>query len=295
MKRTVRAALAAIVTVLALPLARAAVTVTDDAGRTVSLARPAQRIIALAPHVTELLYAAGGAGKVVGVMNHSDYPAAAKTLPEVGSNSQLDIERIVALKPDLVVLWHSGMPARQRAQLERLGIAMFHSEPQRLQHVADSLEKLGHLMGTDPAAQLAARQYREGITALAARYRHRPLVSVFYQVWDKPLYTLNDSQIVSDAIRLCGGRNVFGSLPAIAAEVGVEAVLAADPDLIVAEARTSPAYPVWRMWQQYRGMKAVKRGHLVSLDPDLLTRPGPRTLLGAQKLCRAIEAVRVRR
>lgn len=274
---------------------QAVLTVVDDAGRVVTLARPAQRIVALAPHTTEMLYAAGGAGRVVGVMNRSDYPAAARSLPVIGSNSQIDFERLLALKPDLIVLWHSGTPTRQLAQLERLGVAVFHSEPKRLDQVADSMLRLGRLMGTDRVAQQAARDYRASIATLAARYRKRPQVSVFYQVWDQPVYTLNDQQIVSDAIRLCGGRNVFGSLATLAPEVGVESVLAADPEVIVAEARSQPAYPIWRMWQTQRGMTAVQRGNMGTIDGDLLSRPGPRTAQGAAQLCQVIEAARARR
>lgn len=274
---------------------QAAVTVVDDAGRAVTLARPAQRIIALAPHATEILYAAGGAGRVVGVMNGSDYPVAARALPVVGSNSQIDYERVLALKPDLIVLWHSGTPARQLAQLERLGIAVFHSEPKRLDQVADSMLRLGRLMGTSKAAQRAAADYRASIATLAARYRKRAPITVFYQVWDQPVYTLNDQQIVSDAIRLCGGRNVFGSLPTVSAEVGLEAVLAADPEVIVAEARSMPAYPIWQMWQSQRAMTAVQRGNMGTIEGDLLSRPGPRTVQGAAQLCQVLDAARARR
>ncbi len=274
---------------------QAAVTVVDDAGRSITLARPAQRVIALAPHATELLFAAGGAGRVVGVMNYSDYPEQAKALPQVGSNSQIDMERLLSLKPDLVVVWHSGNTPRQIEQVERLGVPVFHSEPRRLEQVADSLLRLGRLMGTEAAAGAAAASYRAKIAALGARYGKRPEVGVFYQVWDQPLYTLNGSQIASDIIRLCGGRNVFAGLKAVAPQVGVEAVLQADPEAILAGARHDPANPGLTMWSAYRGMTAVRRGNLFTVDGDLLTRPGPRTAEGAAMLCEQLEQARARR
>lgn len=275
--------------------ANAAVTVTDDAGRKLTLARPAQRVISMAPHATELLFAAGGGAKVVGVMNYSDYPEAARRLPLVGSNSQVDVERVLALKPDLVVVWHSGNTPRQIAQLESLGLPVFRSEPNRLELVATSLERFGALLGTGKAAQAAAADYRSKIRKLGQQYGRRPPVTVFYQVWDLPLYTLNDQQIASDIIRLCGGRNVFGHLKAVAPEVGLEAVIERDPEVILAGKRYDPANPGLALWKPYAGMKAVKRNNLFTVDGDLLSRPGPRTAEGAAALCEQFESARRRR
>ncbi|WP_288380234.1 cobalamin-binding protein [uncultured Massilia sp.] len=273
----------------------APVTVVDDAGRKVTVARPAQRVISMAPHATELLFAAGGGARVVGVMNYSDYPAAAKAIPLVGSNAQIDMERVLSLKPDLIVVWHTGNTARQIAQIESLGVPVFHSEPRRLAQVADNIERLGRLLGTVPAAQSAAGAYRAKLAALESRYGKRAQVSVFYQIWDQPLYTLNDAQIASDAIRVCGGRNGFGAMKVVAPEVGIEAVIAADPEAIMAGKRIDPANPGVKLWEPYRSMTAVKRGNLLTVDGELLTRPGPRAVEGAALLCEALDKVRQRR
>jgi iron complex transport system substrate-binding protein len=275
--------------------AQAAVTVVDDAGRRVTVQQPAQRVISMAPHATELLFAAGGGARVVGAMNYSDYPEAAKKIPLVGSNSVIDMERVLALKPDLIVVWHSGNTARQIAQLEALGVPVFHSEPRRLAQVAGNIERLGQLLGTQPAASQAAAALRARLAQLEGRYARRPPVTVFYQIWDQPLYTLNDAQIASDAVRICGGRNVFGALEAVAPEVGIEAVLAADPEAIMAGKRHDPANPGLRLWEPYRSMTAVKRGNLLTVNGELLTRPGPRVVEGAAQLCEALEGVRQRR
>lgn len=273
----------------------AAVTVVDDVGRTVTLAQPARRVVSLAPHVTELLFAAGGGARVVGAVNYSDYPEAAKKLPQVGSYNKLDFERVLALKPDLLVVWHSGNPVRQVEQLERLGIPVYHSEPGRLAQIGDSLLRLGRLLGTEPAAQAAARDYGDRIAALKARYSGRPPVTVFYQVWPKPLYTLNDDHIASDMVRLCGGRNLFGALKTIAPEVGIEAVIEADPEVILVGGRDNPADPGGKMWQAFKGMTAVRRDNIFTIDGDLTNRAGPRTAEGAAQLCAMLEEARGRR
>jgi iron complex transport system substrate-binding protein len=275
--------------------AGAAVTVVDDAGRRVTVQQPAQRVISMAPHATELLFAAGGARQVVGAMNYSDYPEAARKIPLVGSNSVIDMERVLALKPDLIVVWHTGNTARQIAQIEALGVPVFHSEPRELGQVAGNIERLGQLLGTQATASPAAAALRARLAVLAARYGKRPQVTVFYQIWDQPLYTLNDAQIASDAIRLCGGRNVFGGLKVVAPEVSLEAVLAADPEAIMAGKRHDPANPGLRLWEPYKTMTAVKRGNLLTVNGELLTRPGPRTVDGAAALCEALEGVRQRR
>jgi len=275
--------------------AQAAITVVDDAGQRVTLAGPAQRVISMAPHVTELLFAAGGGARIVGAMNYSDYPAAARSIPLVGSNSQVDIERVIAMKPDLLVVWQSGNTARQIAQLQSLGIPVFHSEPRKLDEVATSLLRFGQLLGTEPAARAAANAYAAKLAALRDRYAQRPPVTVFYQAWDSPLYTLNGEQIASDAIRACGGRNIFAGLKTVAPQVGVEAVVQQDPEAIVGGKLYTPEDRGLTIWKPYRGMTAVRRNNLFTLDEELLTRPGPRVVEGAALLCRRLDEARARR
>jgi iron complex transport system substrate-binding protein len=275
--------------------AHAAITVVDDAGNRVTLARPAQRVISMSPHVTELLFAAGGGARIVGAMNFSDYPEAAKAIPPIGTNSQIDLERVVALRPDLLIVWQSGNTARQVEQLASLGIPVFHSEPRKLDQVADSMLRFGRLLGTEPVAQAAAASYRARIAGLARRYGKRAPVRVFYQIWDRPLYTLNGNQIVSDAIRLCGGQNIFAGLAVVAPEVSVEAVLQQDPEAIIGGDQHDPADRGLSIWKPYRALTAVQRGNLFTLAGELLTRPGPRIADGAADLCEKLEQARQRR
>jgi len=273
----------------------AAITVVDDAGNTVTLARPAQRVISMAPHITELLFAAGGGARIVGAMNYSDFPEAARKIPPIGSNSQIDLERVVAMKPDLLIVWQSGNTARQIAQLQSLGIPVFRSEPRKFEAVADSLLRFGRLLGTEAVAQPAAARFRAEVAALRSRYGARPPVTVFYQVWDNPLYTLNGAPIASDAIRLCGGRNIFEHLKTIAPQVGVEAVVQRDPEVIIGGELYTPQDRGLSIWRSYRGMTAVRRNNLFTLDEELLTRAGPRIVHGAARLCERLESARARR
>jgi iron complex transport system substrate-binding protein len=213
-------ALYAIMVVAALPLAaHGAVTVRDDAGQTITLEKPAQRIVSLAPHATELLYAAGAGSALVGVSEFSDYPKEARQVASIGGSAALDIERIVTLKPDLIVAWRSGNSAAQVAKLRDLGIPIFETEPRDFDTIATTLERLARLAGTEHIGQAAADVFRARLERIAATYRDRPKVRVFYQIWQAPLMTLNNEHLVSQALRLCGGENIFGRLPQFAPQI----------------------------------------------------------------------------
>ncbi|NRR34182.1 cobalamin-binding protein [Oxalobacteraceae bacterium] len=273
--------------------ASAAITVRDDDGNPVTVQKPATRVISMAPHVTEMLFAAGGGDKIIGAVTYSDYPEAAKKIPRVGSNREVDMERVIAMKPDLIVIWMHGSSERQINALRQLGIPLFHSEPEKLDGIPDSLIRLGQLMGTDSVAQAAAADMRKQLAALAKQYANRPPVRLFYQVWDKPLYTLNGTHIASDAIRLCGGENIFGKLKVTAPVVSIEAVLQEDPEAIFGTAEKD--YGGVSLWRQYTSMKAVRADNLFTLDGELLNRSGPRMVQGATFLCEKLELARQRR
>lgn len=279
--------------------AHAAITVTDDNGATVTLAAPAQRVISLAPHVTELIYAAGGGSRLVGAVSYSDYPPEAKQIPRVGDNKALDLERIAALKPDLIVVWRHGNAQAELERLRELHIPMFFSEPHKLDDVALTLTKLGTLLGTSGTADAAASKYRHDIARLRARYANRPPLSVFYQVWDQPLMTLNGTHMVSDVITLCGGRNVFAKLQPLVPTVSTEAVLAANPEVIVTASAgaTKPDKPLPQLdrWRAWPSLKAVARNNLFAIDGDLIDRPTPRLAQGAAQLCEDLDVARSRR
>jgi iron complex transport system substrate-binding protein len=280
---------------LAATPARAGVSVTDDAGRRVVLPAPAQRIVSLAPHVTELLYAAGAGAKLVGAVEYSDFPPAAQALPRVGSSSAVDIEAVAALKPDLVIAWQSSTRAAQYGQLDRLGIPVFVSEPRSLDDIPRTLELLGRLAGTSKVADVAAFDFRTRRDRLAARYAARPPVDVFYQIWDRPPMTVNGEHLISAVMALCGGRNVFAGLAILAPTVTEEAVLAAAPEVIVASGMAD-SRPEWLdAWRRWRSLPAVARDNLYFIPPERLQRNTPRVLDGAAQMCEQLEQARAKR
>lgn len=288
-------ALLALLAALPATFAHAAVDLTDDTGHRLHLERPAQRIVSLAPHVTELLFAAGAGSKVVGVVQHSDYPPEATRLPQVGSHTRVDLEAVAALKPDLVIAWKSGNRDAQLDRFNALGIPVYVNEPRSLEAVAQSLEQFGRLAGTEAAANAAAAGFRQRQSALAARYRERPPVRLFYQIWNSPLMTINDEQVISDAIRLCGGVNVFGGLKQLAPRISTEAVLAANPEAIIASGMAD-SRPEWLdQWKRWPTLAANAGGNLFFIPPDLIQRHTPRLLDGAERLCGQLEEVRAKR
>lgn len=287
-------ALAAVLCGLAMSVAHAEVAVIDDTGHRVVLAKPAQRIVSLAPHVTELLYAAGAGDKLVGVVAYSDYPEVARRLPRIGSHAAFDLERIAALQPDLAIVWGSGNPPGQVAQLRRLNIPVFTSEPRRIDGIATSLRQIGALASVNVSAEGAASDFERRLAALRARHATATPVGVFYEIWHQPLMTIGGAHLISQAIAVCGGRNVFAALSQPAASVELEAVLRADPDAIVASGmdRERPEWlDHWRRWPQ---LKAVHRDNLFFIPPDLLQRHTPRLLDGTERLCTALEQARQR-
>lgn len=275
--------------------AMADVTVQDDAGNRVTLSHPARRVVSLAPHATELLFAAGGGEQIVGVLSHSDFPPQARTLPVVGDSHQIDMERLLALKPDLLVVWLHGSSARQLAHLQQLGIPLFYSDPHTLDAIPDAIVRLGQLLGTDPVATRRAGQLRQTLASLRTRYAQRPTVRVFYQVWRKPLYTLNGQHIVSDAIRVCGGENVFERLTTTAPTVTTEAVLQENPEAIVTGSNRQQSETGLEIWQDFPALQAVQHKNLFAIDADLLNRAGPRLIDGTAALCDRLELARSHR
>lgn len=274
-------------------VATADVRVEDMSGRTVVLGAPAQRIVSLAPSLTELAYAAGAGQRLVGAVAYSDYPAAARQLPTVGNANKLDLEAVLALQPDLVLAWDSGNPAAQLARLQALDIPVYIAEPRRLDDIALLLERIGTLAGTRARADQAVRAFRARQAALRERYSGRPVVRMFYEVWHRPLMTVNGDHTISAVIRLCGGRNVFADLPQLSGQVALEAVLAADPEAIVAGGMDDATRPEWLdHWRQWPQLRAVRNDHLFYIPPDLIHRHSPRILDGAERLCRQLEQVR---
>ena len=272
----------------------AGVSAVDSDGRRLELAQPAARIVSLAPHVTEQLFAAGAGARLVAVSEYSDYPEEAKRLPQVASSGGVDLERVLALKPDLVVAWRLEATAAALARLEALGVPVFYSEPRRLAQIPDSIEALGELAGTADTAHAVAASLREQLNQLKTKYGTRRRVSVFYQISERPLMTLGGRQFVSDAIELCGGHNVFADSPVMAPQVNIEAVLAADPEAIIT-ASARPSERSWQaLWRRFPGMRAVRAENLYAVPMNEMHRHGPRAIGATALLCGYIDEARLK-
>ncbi|MCB8890220.1 cobalamin-binding protein [Halomonas malpeensis] len=264
----------------------------DDLGRDVCLEAPAQRIAALSPGATELVFAAGAGEKVVAVVSFSDYPPKAREITSVGSHTRLDLEALVALAPDLAIGWVTGNPAEQLETLEALDMAVFYIEPRSVEGVASAIERLAELAGTDAEGRRVADDFTNAMDELSARYAGRAPVDTFYQVWDSPLMSVNDAHLIGQVISLCGGRNVFGGLDRLVPRLDDEAVLAADPAVIVAGGMGEENRHWLDHWAQYPHLRAVKNDQLHFVPPSLIQRPTPRLAEGARLLCEHIERAR---
>jgi len=265
---------------------QASLRILDDAGHALDLERPPQRIISLSPHLTELLFAVGAGTQLVGVDSASDYPPAARRLQRIGDFSRINLERVLAAKPDLVVAWAGGNRAVDIHQLKRLGLPLLLTDAQRLGDVARLLRLLGHATGHAAQGEAAADAFSLRLRAirLGQPSRDTPL-AVFYQVWDRPLMTVGGRHWISDALALCGGRNVFDDLESTSPVVSREAVLLRAPEVVVGG---SDAPGLLHQWQRFAALPAVRNNGFVRVDADLLHRPTPRLLDGLEALCAAL-------
>ena len=287
--------LALLLLVASCGLARAEIAVVDDSGATVRIAQPAKRIISLAPHVTESLFAVGAGERIVGTVEYSNYPEDAKKITRVGGYSRLDLEAIVALKPDLVIVWESGNVKAHVEKLRALGLTLYLTQPNRIEDVMSTLERLSQLAGTQDVGRKTVADLNARLERLRQSYSKKPPVRTFYQIWKDPLSTVGGKQIISSVVTLCGGENVFGGLDALAPIVSVEAVIAANPEVIIASGM-GEVRPEWLAdWKRWSSITAVARGNLFFIHPDLIQRHTPRLLDGAARLCQQLETARSRR
>jgi len=273
-------------------LAAAGILVQDDTGRGVHLREPAMRIVSLAPHATEMLFAVGAGGQLVGVSELSNYPEEARHIQAVSSGVRLDLERILALKPDLIVAWQSG---NARSDLERLAafrVPIFIAEPRTLDDLPKTLEQLGRATGHDFEGRKAADQFRDGLKRLRNDFRDRRPVWVFLQIAIQPLMTLNHAHLASDVLALCGGRNVFAGVRRVASDVSIESVLLEDPDVVLYSDALGGTDAMREWWKERGDLRAVREKRMYAFPAELLLRQTPRILQGARQVCQSLDAAR---
>lgn len=265
--------------------------VQDDTNQTVCV-QQAQRVLVLAPHLTEIVDFVGGLKQVVAVDGSSNYPVAVNTLPKMGNPWMLGAEAILARKPDLVLVWQSGISMDAVAQLRKAGVAVFVSEPKTIAQVASTMHRLASLLGTAESTQPKVEEWLKAFDALRAQYAKAQPVSVFYQVWSQPLMTLGGQHVVSEVIALCGGRNVFADLPSLAAQVSVEGVLKRNPSVVLASGTAQDNKALVKQWSAWPGLAAVQGSGIHTIPSDILVRNGPRLIDASKRVCAHIDDAR---
>lgn len=253
----------------------------------------AERVVSLAPHLAELVCAAGGCDQLVGTVAYSDYPESVGKLPQVGDSFAVNGEVLVSLQPTLVIAWDGGTPEATLAQLRRLDMRVELIRVRGLRDIGRALLHLGALLGTQAEARAAEAEFRVRIEALRARYAKAEPLRVFYQIEAEPMFTINHDSPISEAIALCGGVNLFADLPLLAGSVGREAVLGLDPDAIV-YGRQDDAAGIVAGWRRLPRVRAVASGNLIAVDADRLARATPRMAQGVGGLCKALDQARAR-
>lgn len=285
--------LLALISLLFIPLASfSQINITDDSGQILSLKQPAQRIISLSPGSTELVFAAGAGVHLIGVVSYSDYPIQAKSIPRIGSYDSLDIERILALQPDLVIAWNSGNPDHQIKQLQALGLQVYVSEPRDFKHIPATIRKFGQLMGTQAIADKSATQFEEQFKRLKKKYSAdtpKAKVRTFIQIWNNPLMSVNGEHLISKVITFCGGENIFFDAKTLTSTPSIEAILAQNPQVIIATGMAESSKQWLQRWQQWPFISAVKNKRLYAANPDHLVRHTPRILLGIEEVCTKLQ------
>jgi iron complex transport system substrate-binding protein len=254
----------------------------DDRGKAFVLGQPAARIITLAPHLAELVFAAGAEKYLVGVAAYTDYPQQAGKLPVIGDSARVDAERVVELKPDLILAWRSGTPAGEVERLEKLGLRVVVTEPEKLSDIPRLLRLIGEMTDTGTQAAGQAARFEDVIEKLRKRYARSQPVKAFYEIWHYPLMTINGRHIISDAIRLCGGVNIFADMAALTPTLSMETLFLRNPDVILTSASPDA-------WLQHTHLAAVSRHQVYALPADIIQRPTPRIAQGIRLLCDALE------
>jgi iron complex transport system substrate-binding protein len=258
----------------------------DDVGQLLSLPASPQRIVSLSPGATAMLFAAGGGGRIVGTPEFSVEPEAARTIARIGDSHGFDLERILALHPDLIVAWSGGASEAQLLPFQHAGLPVYHHRVARLDDIPGAIQRLGVLLHTEDQAGRSASALAERIAALRVRYQRASAPRLLLQVWDRPIYTLGGGQIISDAAEACGYTNVYAELRDAAPAVSLESIAARDPDVILALATDAQTAHQWiEHWQSFPALRAVKNKRVISFIDPRLSRMGPEVVSATEALC----------
>jgi len=269
-----------------------AFTITDDLDNQLKFDQPVKSLVALSPHLAELVFEAGADEKLLATVDYADFPQAAKTIPRVGSYNAWDYEKIVALKPDVILVWLSGSGHASVEKLRQLGLKVYVSEPVALTDISKTIRDIGKMAATGKIAENNAYHFEQAIKYLSSQYAKKQKVRYFYQVWSEPLISINGRQLISRVFELCGGENVFAHVPVLAPVISLEALLLANPDVMVGGAGETDKGMWLVQWKKWSVLNAVKQNNLFFIDPDLLGRQTSRMLQGAKQVCLMLEQAR---
>jgi len=251
-----------------------------------------QRIIALAPHIVEMLFELGVGDKIIGTTEHSDYPTAANKIPRIGNYARLKIEKILAYQPDLIIAWRTGNPSDDLARLEQLGLNVVYSDPQSLADVAQELRYFGQLTNVIEQAEIQAKKYENELVALKNNYQNRTAISVFYELWSRPLTTVSKKDWPQQHLNICGAQNSFADAKSTYPQIGLEQVVIAKPQLIIQPESAGEPNPDAVDWRQWQEIPAAKHNQFIQPNSDKLHRMTPRLLLELEQLCIDIDKAR---
>jgi len=270
-----------------------AVSVVDDEDNIVELSKPAQRVITLAPSLTEMIYSIGAEDRLVATVQFSDFPAEAKDKPRIGNYERFVMERLLSFQPDLVVAWLSVNNGQQLKQLEKLGIPVYRSGPEKLSDISHTIKNLGILVGQQERSNQVANEFDNRLESIRNKNKHKRVLNAFYQVWHKPIYTVNGKDTISKIMRLCRLKNVFENAMVLAPKVTVESVVKHNPEIIIAGDNNSGPADWVKMWSSWPTIQAVKNNNLFYIDPDLIHRQSIRILDAAEIMCKQADSARM--
>ncbi len=252
----------------------------------------AKRIVALSPHLVENLYVIGAGEQLVGTLEHADYPEEAKAVPRIGGYYGVQMEKLLALKPDLVLVWQGGNRAEDIAKMRELGLKVVLSKTERIEELPDQLRELGRLTGRRARAEQVAAHVEQRLQALRQRYQDAEPLDVFYQLWPDPMMTVGKNTLISRLVEICGGRNVFADSATDYPQISMENLMAAAPQAVVIPDEQSGESEAKFPWAAWPDIPAVKSGNLIHVNGDLLHRFSPRLLDGLEELCRKMDTAR---
>lgn len=279
---------------LSAPSLGQSITATDDTGRVIQIPEPAQRIVSLAPHNTEILFAIGAGPLIKGTVHYSDYPKAALDIPRIGGYDKVNLEKIITLQPDLIVAWQSGNDARANKRLEQLGFPIYYSEPEQLKDIARNMTELGKLTGNSEQGVQAEQRFMNRYEALKTANRNAKTIRIYYEVWHNPRYTLGGTHFTREIFNLCGAENIFSDVEEKAPIVSLEAIISRNPQVILTGDRHGDAdlTKLRKQWLQWPNIAAVKNAHIYFVDADIYTRSSPRAIDAAEHLCNLLSDIR---